>query len=162
MTDDRSKLAARVNRIYWETDTPVTEMAEELGISRRSIYDMLEPATAHERCPVCGGELTYANRSARMAGEAVCRECGHVQDLTLLRELAAAEAAERSGGGEPMSTGTALVPRSVVTLQRRLPPSPHISRPALAAFILGSVAAALLAALLVPRRRRRWGWWGGK
>jgi|GEM_PF-1041194 len=156
MTGDRSELVARVNRIYWETDTPVTEMAEQLGISRRTIYDMIEPVPADERCPVCGGELVFPNRSARLAGEAVCRVCGRTQDITLLRELAATAAMERARR-EPERPGTALAPRPPNLLQRAVPALPRLPVPTVTALLLGAAVAALLVALLVPgRRQRRW------
>lgn len=156
MTVDRSELVARVNRIYWETDTPVTEMAEQLGISRRTIYDMIEPVSAQERCPVCGGELVFSNRSARMAGEAVCSNCGRSQDITLLRELSAAAAAEpeRHEEGRP---GTALAARPPTMLQRPTPPAPRLPAPTWTTVLLGGAIVAMLAALLIPgRRQRRW------
>lgn len=157
MTEDRSELVARVNRIYWETDTPVTAMAEELGISRRTIYDMIEPVPADERCPDCGGELAFPNRSARMAGEAVCQQCGRQHDVHLLRELAAA-AAEDQERHEVERPGAALVARSQTMLQRAFPALPQLPMTTWAAILLGGAIVALAAALLMPRRRHR-RWW---
>lgn len=157
MSGDRAELVAKVNRIYWETDTPVTEMAEQLGISRRTIYDMLRPAPAHERCPVCGGELVYSNRSARLAGEAVCSNCGRSQDITLLHELTATATTEPGARGEAR-TGMALALPAPTALRRAMPHASRFPLPPIPALLLGGAAVALLAALLVPARRQR-RWW---
>jgi hypothetical protein len=166
MPSDRDALVAEVNRLYWETELPVTEMAERLGISRRTIYDMLIPTPAHERCPECGGALVYPNRSARMAGEAVCSACGRTQDVTLLQELAG----EARPPAAQRPTGVAVRGPVGMELRRRVggavaerPPTgmavmPRRPSPALITLLLGTLLVALVTALLVPARRRR-RWW---
>ncbi len=158
MAKDREELVAEVNRLYWETETPVTEMAEELGISRRTIYDMLVPAPAAESCPECGGDLVYPNRSARLSGEAVCSVCGRTQDVTLLHELSAAAGAAGAAGTGLAARGRGAVaarPRGAVT---RAEPGAFALPPAIAVLVLAGVLVAVLAALLAPARRRR-RWW---
>lgn len=73
-TDERA--ATEANRLYWESDTPIAEIAERLDLSRRALYDAVEPVSASAVCPRCGGELQYGNRSARKAGYAACDSCG--------------------------------------------------------------------------------------
>lgn len=161
MAGDREALVAEVNRIYWETEMPVTEMAEKLGISRRTIYDMLKPFPAGERCTECGGgELVYPNRSARLAEEAVCSACGRTQDVTLLRELSARATPPARVPGEAVTTtrGAEVTRRDrEVELEVR-GPTPRRPSPALAAVLMAGLIIAVAAALLTPRRRNR-GWW---
>lgn len=152
MAGDRAELVAEVNRLYWETELPVTEMAERLGISRRTIYDMIVPLPVDEPCPECGGPLTYANRSARLSGEALCRACGRTQDLTLLHELSTAAHA----------TAPVAQPSTAVARQPRLVPvRPAPQRPSttLAALLVGALVLTVVAALLLPGPTRRRGFW---
>lgn len=104
-----------VNRLYWETDTSVGEIAERLGLSRRALYDALAPWPAGAPCPECGAGLVFSNRSRRSAGAAECPECGAGPDIALLRR-ATAEAgsalrldADRHEGREPIG-GTERIP----------------------------------------------------
>lgn len=73
-TDERA--AAEANRLYWDSETPIAEIADRLDLSRRALYDAVEPVGAGARCDRCGGELQYGNRSARKSGYASCAECG--------------------------------------------------------------------------------------
>jgi opacity protein-like surface antigen len=75
--------AAEANRLYWETEDSVADIAERLEISRRALYDAVEPLPTGASCEVCGGPLTFENRSARTAGNehcAVCAETGVVDE----------------------------------------------------------------------------------
>lgn len=65
-----------LNRLYWESDESVTDIADRLGLSRRALYDELEPLPAGADCPECGGALGFRNRTAAEAGEAECADCG--------------------------------------------------------------------------------------
>jgi Zn ribbon nucleic-acid-binding protein len=75
--DERASLEA--NRLYWETGTPVAEIADRLDLSRRALYEAIRPFEAGAACPQCGAGLSFANRSARRTGTAGCSECGHEQ-----------------------------------------------------------------------------------
>lgn len=75
MTPLDDTAAAEANRLYWETDDSVSDIAESLEISRRALYDAVEPLPTGENCDVCGGPLFFANRSARSAGDAACAVC---------------------------------------------------------------------------------------
>lgn len=175
MAGDRAELVAEVNRLYWETDQPVTEMAERLGISRRTIYDMIEPLPVAEPCPECGGPMTYASRSARLSGEALCGLCGRTQDLTLLRELSSAARAAPPARRAPPAAPTRSAPPAVMPPTQReraaavatrpqgalaaTRPVPNRPSPALTTLLVGTLLLIVLAALLFPgpaRRRRRW------
>lgn len=69
-------LADEVNRLYWESDASVGQIAERLGISRRALYDALTPWPADGVCPNCGAGLVYSNRSRRKADQPECPVCG--------------------------------------------------------------------------------------
>ena len=66
---------AEANRLYWETDRPVAEIAESLDLSRRALYEAVQPIQADTACPVCGARMHYANRSARETRQPTCFSC---------------------------------------------------------------------------------------
>jgi hypothetical protein len=70
------EVTGEANRLYWETDTSVAGIAEQLHLSRRALYDVLRPGAAGVKCAVCGGDMVFENRSARSAGQPVCSVCG--------------------------------------------------------------------------------------
>jgi hypothetical protein len=72
---------AEANRLYWESDTSVAEIAEQLDISRRALYSAVEPLSAGRPCPSCGGELVFENRSSRATDHATCAACGAETDI---------------------------------------------------------------------------------
>lgn len=70
-----------VNRLYWESDEPVTRLAEQIGVSRGTFYNHLRPLPARATCSTCGGRLLFRNRSSRDAREAHCGECGRDEHI---------------------------------------------------------------------------------
>ena len=70
----RSK-AAEANRLYWESDVSVAEIAQRLELSRRALYAAIQPLPAGRNCERCGGQMTYENRSARAGEHAICLAC---------------------------------------------------------------------------------------
>ncbi len=74
MNKDRDN-AAEANRQYWETDRPVAEIAESLDLSRRALYEAVQPIDAGTACQVCGTKTYYANRSARDTRQPTCYAC---------------------------------------------------------------------------------------
>jgi hypothetical protein len=79
MTPRDTQLINEANRLYWETEDSVAEIAARLELSRRALYDVIEPLPTENYCETCGGPLSFDNRSARTAGQAtcvVCRETG--------------------------------------------------------------------------------------
>jgi len=63
------------NRLYWETDASVAEIANGLDISRRALYDAIQPRPAGGACPECGMVVVFRNRTAAERGRAECLEC---------------------------------------------------------------------------------------
>jgi hypothetical protein len=129
MTNMDTAAAVEANRLYWETEDSVAEIADRLDLSRRALYDAIEPVPTGLPCPTCGGPLSFENRSARTAGNPTCPVC------------AATGATEAD---EPPS-GQAL-------------PVPSLGEAGERALLVGGVAmaaaavGALLTLALVPRR----------
>jgi len=67
---------AEANRLYWETELSVGEIATRLDLSRRALYDAIQPVAAEGRCDRCGSPLVYTKRSSRAHGFATCSRCG--------------------------------------------------------------------------------------
>lgn len=63
------------NRLYWETEDSVASIADRLDVSRRALYDAVQPLGTGLGCPSCGGQMAFENRSARKLGTAVCAHC---------------------------------------------------------------------------------------
>jgi len=83
--------ARKANRLYWESDLSVNAVAETLGVSKGRLYDLVAPLPVDVRCPDCGGELAYPNRTAQVRGLVTCDTCGFEGDRDEL------EGAGRSG-----------------------------------------------------------------
>jgi hypothetical protein len=81
------------NRLYWETNASVAEIADQLAISRRALYDAIEPRPAQAPCTECGVILVFRNRTAAERRRAECLEC----ELEVALE-------ELTGGGAPGPT----------------------------------------------------------
>lgn len=87
---DQHTLAEEVNRRYWDTGQSVNQIADELGISKGMLYELLDVMPAGVRCPRCSNELGYANRTAREKGFVTCVACGFEEELEALVSGAAA------------------------------------------------------------------------
>jgi hypothetical protein len=68
--------AMEANRLYWETEASVAEIAARFDLSRRGLYEVVRPFDAGVQCSSCGGSLAYENRLSRRAGQAMCPACG--------------------------------------------------------------------------------------
>ncbi|MGH7467491.1 MAG: hypothetical protein ACRENP_05840 [Longimicrobiales bacterium] len=103
MTRDDAQ-AAEANRLYWNQAASVGEIANQLGISRRALYEVLQPRPAGIACPKCGTDGVFVNRSAQAAGMARCPSCGTEMHVASPEDAEAAPAAppmERANGGHP-------------------------------------------------------------
>lgn len=119
-----------LNRLYWESDLSVSEIADQLDISRRALYDGLEPLPAGHPCPECGAEMVFRNRTAHENREAECPECGHE---TRLQPHSPPADAEAPAGKEPLR-------------QRAVPDAgsaPVLGTAFLTGLVIGAVATAL-------------------
>lgn len=70
-----STISHEANRLYWETDESVAGIAQQLELSRRALYDAVQPLPAGIDCPDCGTMMVYENRSARTSHNAICLSC---------------------------------------------------------------------------------------
>lgn len=84
-------VAARANGLYWSSDTGVNRLARELGLSKGALYRLVAPLSAGLRCPRCGAELGYPNRTTRDRGLASCAECGLEDEAERIRAHRPAE-----------------------------------------------------------------------
>ncbi len=78
MSDPRTvdrEAAAEANRRYWDTEASVNHIAEELGLSKSSLYGLIEQLETGLACPDCQTELVFPNRTARDRGMVSCPAC---------------------------------------------------------------------------------------
>lgn len=138
--DDR-ETEFRANELYWQSDASVNQIADELELSKGSLYGLIRPRPAGLSCPECGEEVVYPNRTAKERGMVACPSCGWEGE-----ELDA-EATGADGGLPPSvpwdDDDEVDVPRIFPSASRR--------RVALGGAFLG--AAAGLALVLWARRR---------
>ena len=96
------------NRLYWQTDRSVADIATGLGVSRRALYEMIEPERTSVRCGSCGANVVFINRSAKASGTARCPQCGsecEVDDVTETQDNVPPFAAGWPRPGEPARPG---------------------------------------------------------
>ena len=86
----------RANALYWESQLSVSQIADEMDLSKGMLYEFLQPIGAELPCPHCSSQMGYANRTARERGFLRCLSCDFAQDEAQLRsELQDAAAAGR-------------------------------------------------------------------
>ncbi len=129
-----------INRLYWESDASVTEIGDRLGISRRALYEGIEPRPAGVPCPECSAPLGFRNRTAAENREAECPECGRELEVP-------ADDPESPGDGREPDAAQRARAASQLSPPRKVPPAG--SAPVLAAALLvGLTLGALLASIL--------------
>lgn len=74
--------ATEANRLYWQTDKSVADIAEQLGVSRRALYELITPESSGTSCAECGGDVAFTNRSAKTSAVGRCQQCGTECELT--------------------------------------------------------------------------------
>lgn len=99
--NDQGILAEEVNRRYWDTGQSVNQIADELGISKGQLYELLNVMPAGVRCPRCSGELGYPNRTAREKNFVTCVTCGFEEELEALVSGEAAPPNQEAPVAEP-------------------------------------------------------------
>jgi len=95
---DDERVAAELSRLYWSTDASVGEIADQLSISRRALYEALIPEPAGVTCDRCGTDMVFTRRADRAAGHAVCPACGATQKVPVPEAAAAADRAAEDAG----------------------------------------------------------------
>lgn len=96
-------LGREVNRLYWDSEEPVTRLAGKLSVSRGTFYNHLRPLPAGVPCPACGSRLLFRNRSSRETGDAHCGECGTEQNIADKARARGREARTTAGSGKAAS-----------------------------------------------------------
>lgn len=151
-TERPGSWAERANELYWSASMTVEDIAEDLGISRSSLYSALEPMPSGLVCADCHERMVFTNRTMRDRGSAICPNCGRESEPgeagteesagAFGTEMNAAEGAreERDAGSDPGVSGW------LDTLQR-VPPQR-------VALIAGGAALGLLAGALATRLLR--------
>lgn len=127
----------RANELYWGSDRSVNQIAEELDLSKGTLYGLIRPEPAGLTCPACGDEVVYPNRTAKERALVACPSCGWEGDED--------ETAALGGDGAmiPPEAVEDLPPRTLVLGER--------GRVVIGGALLG--AAAGLALVLWARRR---------
>jgi predicted RNA-binding Zn-ribbon protein involved in translation (DUF1610 family) len=96
--EDRSR-EERVQALYWHSDRGVNSIADELGLSKSRLYELIRPLAADVPCPECGSTLAYDNRTARDRGEAACPNgCGEPAEPLDLPPAGAGDTRRLLGG----------------------------------------------------------------
>lgn len=130
------------NRLYWETDDSVASIADRLDVSRRALYDAVQPLDAGTGCLACGDRLRFENRSGRKLGTAICPSCGAEQQVGVGDAVVSA-----SADGPTLEVVRGDAPRSDRMLDLRDPDLRHravvLSGAAIAGVAVGTVAAIL-------------------
>jgi hypothetical protein len=73
--DKTHDAAASANELYWGSDRSVNQIAEALDLSKGALYGLIRPLASGRSCPVCGGEVVWANRTAQVRGRLSCPDC---------------------------------------------------------------------------------------
>jgi hypothetical protein len=98
MAENQDVVVSEANRLYWTTELSVADVARELDVSRRALYDLVQPLPTDVHCEVCGSPLSYANRTARDAGRLECAACAE------LAAPPAATASDRTSAAAPAAS----------------------------------------------------------
>jgi hypothetical protein len=139
-------LITEANRLYWQTESSVADIAEQLSVSRRALYELVTPEPAGSTCGVCGGDVVFVNRSAKTSGTGRCQSCGRENPVNGAAEPIAEETVPPYSAGWPRAR------------ERTPDEDDHGSDLRARAIKIGSIAVAgaavgAMAALLLARRR---------
>lgn len=99
-----AELIEGANDLYWHSDASVNQIADELGLSKGSLYSIIAPLPSGVDCPRCEAEMVWSNRTARERGFVSCPDCGFEEEEGLV-------GASPEAGAEPAAPG-ARGPRS--------------------------------------------------
>jgi Zn ribbon nucleic-acid-binding protein len=132
------------NTLYWSSNRSVNRIAEELDLSKGTLYGIIEPYPAGSECPDCGAPEVYANRTAKERAITECLACG--------------EEAETQAASEPEAEETTegVVPGATKALGRRVSTALQLRDDERARTIVGGalLGAAVGLALVMWSRRR--------
>lgn len=130
----------KANDLYWGSQWSVNQIAEELDLSKGTLYGLIRPLPSGLTCPDCGQEAVFPNRTAKERSLVACPSCGWEGD----------ERDADANGGD----GTVTLPDLPDTVDDVAPPPTrggNHGRIMLSGALLG--AAAGLALVIWTRRR---------
>ena len=130
----------KANDLYWGSQSSVNQIAEDLDLSKGTLYGLIRPLPSGLTCPDCGEEVVYPNRTAKERSVVACPSCGWEGD----------EMDADANGGD----GAVALPDLSDAVDTVAPPPPRGGDPrriAVGGALLG--AAAGLALVLWARRR---------
>lgn len=93
----------RANELYWESDESVNQIADDLELSKGTLYGMIHPRQAGLPCPECRAGMVFANRTARDKGLLSCPACGLEEDEDAVRDLWEDVGIRRVAGGDGLA-----------------------------------------------------------
>lgn len=133
MNDKDERLARKISERYWTTTDSVNGIADDMGISKGRLYELIRPLAVEGSCPSClGGPPAHANRTARDRGEVECPHCGWSGTLDDVRS-------------EPPAEGRDRPAPSIVEIEEGAPPIP------LGSGVVGGLLVGLAAGILIGR-----------
>ena len=71
-----SSVVAELDRLYWNTDLTVGDIAELVGLPATGLNRHASPLPADVRCYLCRNELAFTSRSQRSEQRVRCYACG--------------------------------------------------------------------------------------
>ena len=75
-SDIDREIEEKANELYWSSDRSVNQIADEMDLSKGTLYGMIRPWPAGASCPACIQEAVYPNRTAKEKGLLACPSCG--------------------------------------------------------------------------------------
>lgn len=158
--DERENLqdmAERATLLYWNSDRSVNSIAEDLGLSKGRLYDLIRPLSSGRPCPNCQSELVFPNRTARDKDDPLCPVCdeGLGQVPVSVRRQGSAETRGSAPGISEERAPEAATGRNEAervapesTGRRGSPSASPDTGGVLAGFLIGAVAGVILGRFL--------------
>lgn len=111
--DAEVERAIEANRLYWGSEESVNRIADDLGLSKGSLYELVQPLPSELPCPRCGTETAYPNRTAREKGFLTCPACNLEEEEDEIREALIRGDVARPPHLRPGATTPSLLDREV-------------------------------------------------
>lgn len=70
------EIERKANDLYWDSQWSVNQIAEELDLSKGTLYGLIRPRPSGLSCPDCSQEVVYPNRTAKERAQVACPSCG--------------------------------------------------------------------------------------
>jgi hypothetical protein len=103
--------AIEANRLYWGSEAGVNQIADDLGLSKGSLYEIVQPLPSELPCPRCGTEMAYPNRTAREKGFVTCPACQLEEEEDEVREALIRGDVSRPPHARPGAPSSTLLDR---------------------------------------------------